>query len=563
MSQAPVHRPASEAELVELVRRARGERRVLRVRGAGHSPTGAIDPGTGDGIVVSLEDYRDWWVVDEGRRLVEVQAGIHLGRDPSDPSGASTVQRSLLWQLWHERGWALSATGGITHQTVAGFLSTGSAGGSLQYAVSDDVWAVRLIDGRGEVHVVSREDDDPDLFDAIVPSMGLLGVISTVTFRCAEAFTISGQEAITSIDGAAVDLFGPGDAHRPSLERFLREAEYARIEWWPQRGAERALIWQAQRTRRQPGFRPVRYEAFTAYPLLAEPLVALLYVIFGNVADPGHAQEILRRDAGEISRALTVLAADGRLTPSARWLARALHGGVRGAAALMPLLGPLAPRLERAIPSLFPRVLDLVLPLDTGKRGMHRGEPQAFRDWSWQGLPMDNQASDVLLPTEFTELWAPLSHAGEVARLVRGHFTAPADVHEAYARTGLYAYELYGSPAHRAWLHPGHSSGEDEWAGGAVRLDVYWYSANAADPHERFFPQFWWLLREHGIPFRLHWGKHQPRAPAGDRTWVDYFASMYPRWPDFLALRERLDPDGVFLSGYWRECFGLWEASPR
>jgi hypothetical protein len=39
------------------------------------------------------------------------------------------------------------------------------------------------------------------------------------------------QETITTIEDCAVDLFG-GDG-RPSLEAFLRDAEYARVQWWP------------------------------------------------------------------------------------------------------------------------------------------------------------------------------------------------------------------------------------------------------------------------------------------------------------------------------------------
>jgi FAD/FMN-containing dehydrogenase len=556
-----LYHPASEEELVALVRVAQRDGRQLRVRGAGHSPEASIGTDTFDGVEISLDRYRQWWVVDEQRRLVEVQAGIHLGRDAHHPSGTATLRASLLFQLWNERGWALSGTGGISHQTVSGFLSTGSAGGSVQYSVANDVWAVRLIDGRGEVHTFSREDADRSRFDAVFPSVGVLGVISTVTLRCTEAFTISGQEAITSIEGAEVDLFGEGsdERGRPSLAQYFREVEYSRVEWWPQRGAERMLLWQAQRTRMQPGFRPVRYEEFTAWPVFAEPVFALLFVIFGNLGDLEHARDVLRLDAHYLDRVLRQLTAGGQLSRRGHRLARVLQAAVSGTAALVPRLAPLAPRLERAIPSLFPRLLDLGLPLDTRKRGMHRGEPQAFRDWSWQGLPMDDQASDVLLATEFTELWTPLDRAGEVMRLLRDHFDAPADPHESYARTGLYAYELYASPPLSGWLHPAYSDGADEWRDGAFRLDVYWFAATSTDPHEHFFPQFWWLLRERGIPFRLHWGKHQPRVAAGDRTWVDHLARMFPRWEEFLALRAELDPDGVFLTRYWRDRFGLWE----
>jgi D-arabinono-1,4-lactone oxidase len=76
----------------------------------------------------------------------------------------------------------------------------------------------------------------------------------------------------------------------------------------------------------------------------------------------------------------------------------------------------------------------------------------------------------------------------------------------------------------------------------------------------RFFPQFWELLRDQEIPFRLHWGKEMPPSSPGDQRWVQLLAGRYPRWQDFLALRAALDPEGVFLTGYWRDRLGLWRS---
>lgn len=221
MSTAPIARaadgffhPVGEDELVALVRTAYREGRQLRVRGAAHSVSYAIytdpldgmrnhveqqRPPAGDNMNVMLDRYRGWRVVDEQRRLVEADAGIHLGADPSDPTGTATLQSSLLWQLWSQKGWTLSDTGGITHQTVSGFTATGSSGGSLQFSVNDNLVGMRVIDGTGEVHVLSADDPDPDEFYAMSPNLGLL-VVSTVTLRCVDTFNISGQEAITTIE---------------------------------------------------------------------------------------------------------------------------------------------------------------------------------------------------------------------------------------------------------------------------------------------------------------------------------------------------------------------------
>jgi hypothetical protein len=549
--------PEDEAAVADLVRFAAADGRRLRVRGAGHAPPGTTAGDDPADLVLDLGSMRELRVVDDRERLVEAQAGIHLGRDPSAGDAQGALESSLLYQLSNRYGWTLSSTGGITHQTLGGYLATTSAGGTLQHSLLDHVVAVRLVDGRGEVRVFSGWDEEPGLA-AVLPSLGLLGVIIAVTLRCEPLFTIAGQEAIADLEQAEIDLAGPGGGGRPSLASFLTEAEYARIEWWPQRGAERILIWQAQRTPPQPGFRPTRYEEFTRYPVLAEALISRLYVIFGNLEDPGRAKELLHRNAVHVNWALGRLAASGRLTPRRRQVVRLLPAALRTVARLTPLLGALSPALERSLPWLVPVMLDRVLPLDAHKPGMRRGEPQSFRDWSWQGLPMDNQASDVLMASRFTELWVPLPRSEEVIQVLRAYFAEPPRTADSYRRTGLYAYELYGAPASGGWLHPGYSDGSDEWREGALRVDVYWFSDNAEDPLERFFVQFWELLREHDIPFRLHWGKEQPASTRADRGWVELLADRYPRWNDFLRLRDALDPDEVFLTNYWRDRLGLW-----
>jgi hypothetical protein len=78
------------------------------------------------------------------------------------------------------------------------------------------------------VHEVTLDDANPDLFYAMCPNLGLLGVVSTITFKCVETFNIRGEEAITTIDTAPIDLFEEGSSGRPSLERFLRDTQFSR-----------------------------------------------------------------------------------------------------------------------------------------------------------------------------------------------------------------------------------------------------------------------------------------------------------------------------------------------
>jgi hypothetical protein len=572
------HHPASEEELVALVKMAYAEGRQLRVRGAAHSishgvysdPIGELpnrvgqqQPPPGENVNVMLDRYRGWRVKDEARKLVEADAGIHLGEDPSDPTGQATLETSLLWQLWKHQGWTLSNIGGITHQTVSGFTATGSSGGSLQFSVNDNLWGFRVIDGRGEVHELSRDDPDPDQFYAMSPNMGLLGVVSAITFKCEDTYNISGQEAITSVEECAIDLFGPGDETRPSLERFLRDAEYARLEWWPQRGVERVLVWQAQRIRPQLGFRPDTYQQFTAHPDVAETFVSILYTILGNLQDLSKARPQIERAFSRVQALLElvpILKQHGRLGEAlAKFIS---HGAEDGVDVAIEFLKPLAGLIEHEVPAIFPKLLGIFIPLDSEKSGLEQGEPQSFRDYMWHGLPMDNGADDDLLPTEFTEIWLPLSRTQEAMQLLRSYFAEPHDDHESYRRTGLYAWELYTAMPTPLWMNASHTDGADEWKDGVFRIDPYWFAANPGDPSETYFPQFWQLLRDNGIPFRLHWGKFQPACDPENRDWVDYFKDRYPRWEDFLQLREQRDPNNIFLTDYWRDRFGLWDA-PR
>ena len=569
--------PASEAELIALVLMAAEQKLNCRVRGSAHSVSHAIyadplskipnrtnrqKPTPGSGVEIMLDRYRELRVIDEAQKIVEVDAGIHLGADPSDPTGTATWRTSLLCKL-DERGWMLSNLGGITRQTVSGFSATGSSGGSVRYSFNDDILGFRVIDAAGRVHVLSRDDPDParrELFNAMVPNLGLLGVISTITLQCLDTYNVAGQESITTVDDCAIDLFGPGTADKPSLEAFLRQVEYARLLWWPQRGVEKIEVWQAQRTAPQPGFKPHHYEEFSNHPALSEVAVSLIYTVLGNLGELSRTSKQFDRTFDRAQQLLEKTAGIVRLGPLGKRLAKTIcDTSQRTAECAVVPLKPCGGLIERAIPLFFPTVLAIFVKLDADKGGNEKGEPQSFHDHAWAGLPMDSEAEDQILPTGFTEMWVPLGRTEQVMRLLRDYFQEPASARKSYGRTGLYGWELYAAKPTRFWMNAAHEGGDNaEWKDGVFRIDPYWFAANAGDPTETFYPQFWNLLREHDVPFRLHWGKYQPNYGPHEWGWVKFFAARYPRWPEFVKLRAQRDPDEIFLTSYWRDRFGLW-----
>lgn len=71
---------------------------------------------------------------------------------------------------------------------------------------------------------------------------------------------------------------------------------------------------------------------------------------------------------------------------------------------------------------------------------------------------------------------------------------------------------------------------------------------NATLPYQEFFADIEPIFRAYGG--RPHWGKkHSLRA--------DELRPLYPAWGRYLAARQRVDPNGVFLNAYLRDLLGI------
>ncbi len=83
-------------------------------------------------------------------------------------------------------------------------------------------------------------------------------------------------------------------------------------------------------------------------------------------------------------------------------------------------------------------------------------------------------------------------------------------------------------------------------ASGRDSLYLAFHTHRDAD-HTAYFALMETIMRAHDG--RPHWGKVHTRQ-------VDGLAPLYPRFGEFLAMRERLDPDRVFANGYLRRVLG-------
>jgi D-arabinono-1,4-lactone oxidase len=271
--------PESESDLVRLVLQARARGVQLRVRGSLHSVGGAIFTDQNDqNVNLQLDRYNKILSWDDERLQVTVQAGIHLGHDPLDPT--STWENSLNLQL-QQRGWALPDLGGITHQTVGGFLSTGSAGGSLQHDIASAVIKLRIVAGDGKVYELAPNASDPDdnvknAFYAAGVAMGLFGIISAVTFQCVPSYNIEGEVTTRGATAADAPALIYDDGPR-GLRQWALTTEYHRALIWPQRDFDKVEFWAGRRAAPTPDFKPKPYDQ------LAEPLQKITSAIYDHV----------------------------------------------------------------------------------------------------------------------------------------------------------------------------------------------------------------------------------------------------------------------------------------
>ena len=218
---------STDAELRQAILDARSQGKKLRVAGSQHSKPAAIfgdDPTTTTRIKLT-GDLKSINVISQqpDELVVEVGAGCSLGIDGFDLM--STPENSLFRTI-DALGYAFPMTGGVSEQTVGGYLSTSTSGGTLQHTSADIIDKIEFMDGKGKLRTAVS---GTDLFNAVGTSMGMFGVLTRVTFRLPARFYVQGvEETIPFADSH----LSSSTALRNACENF----EYFRAFVWAQPG---------------------------------------------------------------------------------------------------------------------------------------------------------------------------------------------------------------------------------------------------------------------------------------------------------------------------------------
>ncbi|PYI27735.1 L-galactono-gamma-lactone oxidase [Aspergillus indologenus CBS 114.80] len=211
-------RPQSLAEIQKLVTLARHCRRRLVTVGSGHSPS---DLTCTSSWLVNLDDFSRVLEVSPETGVVTVQAGIRL--------------RDLGKQL-EKHGLTLSNLGSIDSQSIAGVISTGTHGSSLQHGlISECILSLTLMLANGQL-VRCSPTSNPDLFRAALISLGALGIIVEVTLQAEPTFKVAWRQTRRKLSSVLAEWStGLWTTH-----------EFVRVWWMPYEKS--AVVWHADKT---------------------------------------------------------------------------------------------------------------------------------------------------------------------------------------------------------------------------------------------------------------------------------------------------------------------------
>lgn len=199
--------PASEAELLDVLRVAAAERRPVRAAGAGHSFSPLVETS---GVVIEQSGLTGLVVVDRERKTFRVGGGTRIA-----DLGAS---------LW-ENGLGLANQGDIDTQTIAGAVATGTHGSGLTLgSISSTLVGARLATPAGEVVEVGPGSE---LLRAAQVSIGALGILTELTIQAVDAYELDEQIAVMSVDEVLARWDELRDGYRHFSFFWLPAAESA------------------------------------------------------------------------------------------------------------------------------------------------------------------------------------------------------------------------------------------------------------------------------------------------------------------------------------------------
>ena len=191
-----LYKISSEKELQDIVRNSE----KIRVFGNKQSSS---DIASGAATLIDIKPYNQVLSYSDSEKTITVQSGIILGD---------------LIEAIEAKGWCIPCLPDINTITIGGALATGTHGTSGKL-LSEYIKNCSYILADGSIKEISAKDQ---LMDAFKVSLGVLGVLSTVTFQCESIYTLHIKE-------------GPENDKEwlPKIKERLKKHDFLRILWLP------------------------------------------------------------------------------------------------------------------------------------------------------------------------------------------------------------------------------------------------------------------------------------------------------------------------------------------
>jgi FAD/FMN-containing dehydrogenase len=171
----------------DAIRAARKGRMAVSIAGGRHA-MGGQQFGT-DTVNLDMRPFHGLHALDSARGLVHVDSGIEW---PELISGLLSKQKE--WGIRQKQT-------GADRLTMGGAIAANVHGRGLKMPpFVDDIEEFFLVDGNGDVHRCSR-DENRELFSLAIGGYGLFGVVTDVTLRLAKRRKVKRIVEVRSIDG--------------------------------------------------------------------------------------------------------------------------------------------------------------------------------------------------------------------------------------------------------------------------------------------------------------------------------------------------------------------------
>lgn len=163
----------------------------------------SADIAAGVETLTNITTYNKILSYNESEKTITVQSGVVLGD---------------LLEAIEVKGWCIPCLPDINTVTVGGALATGTHGTS-GHLLCEYMIECRLVLSDGTIRVIKEKDS---LMNAVRVSLGTLGVMSTITFKCESIYTLHVKEKPES-----------DREWLPKIKERLQKHDFLRILWLP------------------------------------------------------------------------------------------------------------------------------------------------------------------------------------------------------------------------------------------------------------------------------------------------------------------------------------------